>query len=920
MNIGGLVIKKALLLSCLVFFLCVPNKVIAVTYYVDGASLGGTCSDSNNGTSIATPWCRVQFAAQTATAGDTVNIRTYTYRETLGASNSGTIGNKITFQAYQNETPVISGADRIANWISIGSQEAGGVFSTGIEVGDNSEFNSVTTTSGNTLDVQSSLVSHGTYAFRATYAGTAENARANKSLTAANDIYGRMYFRVNNSFTIPAADTIHDIFYLRDGTSNNRARVSILANGSGQLYLQARSEAPSTVIVYAGTPGEILFDTWYSIELRYKGGDASTGGVEFWLNDVSKGSNYTQNTSGLQVSRVEIGGNSTGLTQPAAGSVLYMDDLKIATSHIGSFVAEGDAAIYKALNVNWAPSDVYQDTTRLTEVDTLGELTSTGKWYVDTIQDFLYVRTTDDVDPDTHDINATHRSVAIDLTNRSYITLQGLTVKHIRQSAGSGILLSSSTGVSVINSTISQNSGSGIRLIGSTSNTIQGNTFTGNIREFGGGIRLEQGSNSNTISQNTITGLGFSGGNGIFLCGDSTCGSAGNSSNTITQNTISNVRDTCLYLDTDNDANTIERNRCSQAIRRSESSGGNGIHLALGSDNNIIRNNIVYNVERHGISIRAGNDSQGFVSNIGNKILNNTVYNAGTTSGAGINIQSGNTNTTIRNNLVFAAASAPLNVDAESNSSTDSDYNIWYRSDNTIASWAGTTYFSLVQLSAATGQEKHSISRDPRLVNVGGANFALQKESPAINTGISSGDVLSDYDGIGRPVYGAYDIGAFEYGGGIDVSPTPGPTRIPAPVCSTNVSSRPPELFQIDTLSDKAKIYFVPAGNPVTSYYVKYGLTPEANEYGVEFAYSNSDGVITYIVNSLRPGTKYYFSIRAANDCKPGPWSNTMLAVTPGSRQWLRKNFASYGAIVQGVAVTNRKPLSSSQSFEIVPR
>jgi hypothetical protein len=52
---------------------------------------------------------------------------------------------------------------------------------------------------------------------------------------------------------------------------------------------------------------------------------------------------------------------------------------------------------------------------------------------------------------------------------------------------------------------------------------------------------------------------------------------------------------------------------------------------------------------------------------------------------------------------------------------------------------------------------------DPMFVNPTGLDFHLQAGSPAINAGLALSIVLFDYDGIARPVGGAWDIGAFEF-------------------------------------------------------------------------------------------------------------------------------------------------------------
>ena len=72
-----------------------PTLVGAATYYVSKA---GTSNDSNNGTSPATAWLTIQKAANTAVAGDVVNIGAGTFDERITFANSGTAGSRITYQ------------------------------------------------------------------------------------------------------------------------------------------------------------------------------------------------------------------------------------------------------------------------------------------------------------------------------------------------------------------------------------------------------------------------------------------------------------------------------------------------------------------------------------------------------------------------------------------------------------------------------------------------------------------------------------------------------------------------------------------------------------------------------------------------------------------------------------------------------
>ncbi len=74
------------------------------THYVATTGL-----DTNNGTSISTPWKTVQKAATSAVAGNVVCVRGGTYNEKVTLNVSGTASAYITFQNYAGETPILDG-------------------------------------------------------------------------------------------------------------------------------------------------------------------------------------------------------------------------------------------------------------------------------------------------------------------------------------------------------------------------------------------------------------------------------------------------------------------------------------------------------------------------------------------------------------------------------------------------------------------------------------------------------------------------------------------------------------------------------------------------------------------------------------------------------------------------------------------
>lgn len=90
-------------------------------------------------------------------------------------------------------------------------------------------------------------------------------------------------------------------------------------------------------------------------------------------------------------------------------------------------------------------------------------------------------------------------------------------------------------------------------------------------------------------------------------------------------------------------------------------------------------------------------------------------------------------------------------------------FNIWE------PSWPGgsqTLYTGFSNYQTASGQDAHSVYADPKFVSASpllAADFRLQSDSPAINSGYAVGAGI-DYGGNPVPYGGGYDMGAWEYG------------------------------------------------------------------------------------------------------------------------------------------------------------
>ena len=98
--------------------------------------------------------------------------------------------------------------------------------------------------------------------------------------------------------------------------------------------------------------------------------------------------------------------------------------------------------------------------------------------------------------------------------------------------------------------------------------------------------------------------------------------------------------------------------------------------------------------------------------------------------------------------------------------------------------------------------------------------------------------------------------------------------------CGEEKPDHAPDLFQIDATKNSATLYFAPLASGVTHYTIAYGYARQQDMFSVSFPFSPYYGVISYTINYLEPNAKYYFRVRADNNCRHGYWSDTMSART----------------------------------------
>ena len=858
-------------LLVLIVFVC-PHVVSAATYYV---SMTG--NDTSDGLTLVTPWRSIaKVNASSFVPGDTVYFkRGDVWHEELLVPSSGSVGNPLTIAAYGTGTnPVFSGADVVTTFSSMGwTEKSDGLFYSGFETATTSDFNSLTVSGTNTVRVASSTVAHGQYAIETTFSGVSadKSARLNKTIATSSDVYARAYFYLDPSFDLTASTSRLDIIYLRQDSSINRVRASLLKDPTGNYYIQGRLETPTATTFYAGVPGQIVKGNWYSLELRYKGNVASGGGAELWLDGISLGSNYTYNTSGLTVARVELGANSSSQTTPVSGSKLYFDDLKIATSTIGLFATAGSADIYFASNVTWTARQVMVNNLHLDAVATLDEVT-VGTFFQDATTSRLYLQLADSSDPNAYGAEIARRKAAVTVANQQYVTIEDIILEANNNASYGGLTIDGSNHIVVNRATLQKNFGSGISLINnSDSNRIASSTFSANDRDFGGGVRIEGASDDNIIEYNTMSGLidGVRSGSGVNIRGLT----LPTERNIVRYNLIHDMRDSGIYITTNANYTQVYNNIIySIDDHTGGTSGGNGIHVGnittapAYAHDNVIYNNLIYDVATHGITMREGTYNT--------LVFNNTVFNTGVNrgaisgdlaSGSGIDLHSssdtvvtGISGSRIFNNVVSTCASSCLNVDSYSVTAGGNLFNnnLYYQPSGVLVKWNDVTYTDLPTYQAASGQDGHATASSPAFTDESHNDFTLTALSPAVNTGSSTlgsayrfafsnaSVVPTALSLLDQNSYGnQWEMGAYVY----SVLDTQGPVVSNATATTIGTSTAVIQ-FTTDELADGL---------------VAYGVTAS---YGAQTVLSPS--LVTdhneYLAN-LTPNTIYHYRIQTSD-------------------------------------------------------
>jgi len=449
-------------------------------------------------------------------------------------------------------------------------------------------------------------------------------------------------------------------------------------------------------------------------------------------------------SSGTNGSPITFGAYGTGADPIISGS----DVLATWTNE--------DVLYYKVVATE--PQQVFSDGSRLVQVATKGALV-TGKWWWDAANTRVYLFD----DPAALTIEAGKRDEAIVATGKSYVTVDGLTLRH-GQRAGVDITTNDNYWI-IQNCLIEYNYLWGIFNQSNSSKNVH-NTFQLNEVRYNGGPGIDNGA----YTEDTLVAHNIIHHNGCLNDADA----EGNNQN-YTAGVKSNMA-TCVRLTVE--YNTIYSNGFSAAW-----SSGAGIWSDGCGAGHIFRYNKIYNNGFHGITLELtsgaeiygnvvygthqgpggwcggiciyGRSAEGGPSN-NNLIYNNTLYDndAGIWMRGEVGQDASLVGNIVKNNIVFGSTRAELLAEngGENDGTLGSGNVYWYNcfgpNANNLVEWgSGTFKTTYAQWEAAggiilDGGTTHSIESDPLFTNAAGGDFTLQAGSPCIDAGV---DLTSTY-------------------------------------------------------------------------------------------------------------------------------------------------------------------------------
>lgn len=574
-----------------------------------------------------------------------------------------------------------------------------------------------------------------------------------------------------NSSTFSAGDTIY--FSDKGATPYSTGMVPPSSGTSGKVitYANAPGESP-TIITSAGGTG-INISKSYIVVTGFSAGQAVVGNG----TGVSIGS-----TTNVTLSYITIPASHYGvIINGVSPNTIILDHITVVNADYGNDVYDyatlttgltiSNSTFARIIQINNSVAGLSVSSTSATgllaSAGVTGVLNINGLTINNGVSYGLYLAGTSTLSPGSIIQNS---SVSNNSNHQGYqfvgVTGPLTLLNNTSASNSSALGITNSSGITITNFTASNGptntSGTDVQVNGSNNLTFNNLNLTGNDLGSGG---LANGGSSYNITYNggSVSHYGY---------GVTNHGGAHNIAyNNFTVAYIQNLG----FLDDDNTGtiHDITYTNCvvhdaglyvKTHVVSEANDGGWAVHF--NAYNMYLYNCIAYN--NGGIGIGYGNTSSG-------AIYNSIEYNNGGnwTSTGGIDtarsgfydFQTGansvtGTGWTIKNSIGMGSYPVEIHGGNAGFSYNTIDYNLYYplNANNfqnfggTVSSW--TTYHT------TNGYEPNSVNANPLFTDPSNGDFTLQSLSPAIDAGIDVG-LTTDY--LNHAIYGAPDIGAYEY-------------------------------------------------------------------------------------------------------------------------------------------------------------
>jgi len=812
-------VKYTTLIFCAVFlFFGLVAKAQAATYYVDNCDVTG--NDTNNGTSVSTPWLTVnKINTSSFVAGDSILFRKgCVWREALTIPSSGSSGNNIIFGAYG------SGANPVLN---------------GSAVLNNSNFSPYSlgapTIYGYTPTTN--ITDNATRNYRQIIASVnAASPTIQIKLTAAdsaNLVIGGVSIGVRSSGNVASSLT----------------RVTWNGGSSG-VTITAGTSQTSDIITFPVTTGQSYLVHIYITSRNIK--DSGPAGVSTYYDSNSADETMIVTPNGSQLTTTL--NNQNYVTAILGAAQTIWSTTQVPTYPITSITSSGttatvttpsphglDPAHYEYVIISGASpagydgaaqinvtgpttftyivssgllspstgtavysipvSEVWENNVYLKKQISAAACSVAGSYYWDGTT--LYVNGWNQNNPSTNGktYEVPHHTYGIFDNRKNYLDI-------------SNIDTIQSYGSSDANGNITGNWMSGIFLVGHN-NTVHDLATWNNSRHnfsfyaYGGmpGSTNNRGYNLTIHDSSVTTPITFYGN----ATADTTTGNILENS-TIYNSEAYTVNDGLIVLHGAASSNIVQNNNLYYT--------NNNTHQAInsydtGTDSNIIRwnnfsgltgpaiflnssggNGSPANDQIYGNVIQAGsasNDSISFQNTGGHVVYNNTIISPTNASYSAIHLIN-SPNVTVKNNIIYGPYAIRVH-DVASETGFVSNYNDFYNTGSLNWTWgSGTSYTTLSTWQSASSNDANSTSSNPLFVGSGNNPYSLQSDSPVINVGVSLGDTYklelspsstwsSSVTTLDQTQNGSgWDIGAYIYPeAALVVATVATPTQTPTP-------------------------------------------------------------------------------------------------------------------------------------------